>query len=115
MTTDLALDFAREVIGWIDAAPHHSGEYSIRQFAHQSGGRFYHSSLDDVILWVSNWCDEHDRQFKLIYGQPSEIDAADYTAVVAGFDSTSSDPKFALMEACLKAERDRAQDHAVMP
>lgn len=110
----LYYDFARYVIGW--QFPHWQDE---RLFHEEIGGKleiFAPDTLENVIMHVTNWCDEHNTGFSIAYGSvDNQPGNPDYTVMVNGFESTNELLCITLIEACLWAEQDRAQEHKVMP
>lgn len=105
-------DFAREVIGW--PFPLWHGDVLFNPRLDGSRDVFAPDNTDNVLEWVINWCDQHDTGFSLVYGHEDDS-KADYSAMVNGFEVNHINPRIALLGACLNAERDRAQDHKVMP
>lgn len=108
---ELYFDFAREVIGW--------------QFPQWHGDNFFNPNdphkdifaphvTDNVLMHVQNWCDTHDTGFSLVYGHTEDTDT-DYSAMVNGWEVNHVDLRIALLDACLNAERERAQEHKVQP
>lgn len=112
---ELYYDFARYVIGW--GFPSWQGERLFSQGPHGKVYTFAPDVLENVIMWVANWCDENESGFCIAYGNTTDqrLGDPDYSVFINGFESTNNSLCIALIDACLEAEKERAQEHKVQP
>lgn len=93
----LALDFAREVMGWGDDAENGAGILEYEPWG--------------IITTVQRWCDEHDAVLDINYydyAWTAKIPLKDDTQVIQqSLACCDEDLTTALMSACLAAERKR--------
>lgn len=107
----LALDFAREVMGWEQYDPHQWNESTIRiEMGVIPGGiseHFHYNDSGKVLAVVQRWCDEHKSWLAMEYYQHG-----DWRIEIQLFNRDKitycgRDLSTALMTACLEAERKR--------
>lgn len=110
----LYFDFAVQVLGW--AFPHRQ-DHTL--FTEEYDGKisvFAPDLLENVLMYVTNWCDVNDTGFSIAYGSVDERPGQpDYTVMVKGYESTNELLTIALIEACLEAEKELQQDRNANP
>lgn len=105
----LALDFAREVMGWENPSIAIGGQEA-QVSSRSSPIGFYYERTESVLSEVQRWCDEHDCVLNMAFipGYGYDVDIWPNGAeekIIAGVNNL--DLSTALMTACLAAERKR--------
>lgn len=101
--SDVAFRFARECMGWEDAAGTHDINTIYEHLRDEPSAAFPFTDLNAVMKAVSRWHRKH-KLFLSLYCYP-EIEGCSATVFNAIFtvDCEHKDPCHALMQACLSA------------
>lgn len=107
----LALDFAREIMGWEDVA-FFPGDKVLTGFKDNEGLLYPIDNAGVLLAALQEWCDKHSHEFAIRYCLEDKgyfIEMIETFGPLASIQVTvgGKDLSTALMTACLEAERKR--------
>jgi predicted NAD/FAD-dependent oxidoreductase len=107
---ELALAFAKEVMGWEDAILGPFGGISKKEYD-DYGSDYFTALIGDILDAVEAWCEEH-KFSQIVYKHPMQeyvVEIRHNNIIQDMWSAISSKPDLstALMTACLEAERKR--------